>query len=150
MTTDTPAAPASTPSEKVTGRRVAAGLIDLVILVALFWVFGKLFGTAESSDGTVSVNLSGLGALAYAIVSLAYFVVLESRTGQTLGKKAMGIRVVSEETGAPPSTGRAVGRTLLRVIDGLFLYLVGLITIAVSKKDQRIGDMAANTLVVRA
>lgn len=150
MTIDTPAAAAATTHEKVTGRRIGAGLIDLLILVVIFWIFGKVFGNAQSGDGSVSVNLNGLGALAYFAVSLAYFVVLESRTGRTLGKMATGIKVVSEETGAPPSLGQAVGRTLLRVVDGLFVYIVGLIVIAVSKKDQRVGDMAANTLVVRA
>jgi uncharacterized RDD family membrane protein YckC len=46
---------------------------------------------------------------------------------------------------------QAVVRNLLRVVDGLpFLYLVGIITIAASKRDQRVGDMAAGTIVVRA
>jgi uncharacterized RDD family membrane protein YckC len=44
----------------------------------------------------------------------------------------------------------ALIRNVLRLVDGLpFLYLVGIITIAASKKKQRLGDMAAGTLVVR-
>jgi uncharacterized RDD family membrane protein YckC len=38
---------------------------------------------------------------------------------------------------------------VLRLIDGIFAYLVGFIAIQISSKNQRLGDMAANTLVVR-
>jgi uncharacterized RDD family membrane protein YckC len=47
--------------------------------------------------------------------------------------------------------GKVAIRTVLRIVDGLpFLYLLGLIVVAVSKQNQRIGDMAAGTLVVKA
>jgi uncharacterized RDD family membrane protein YckC len=67
----------------------------------------------------------------------------------SLGKMLLGIKVVREDTGEVPGVGAAVIRTLLRLIDGLFAYLVGFIAVLVSAKRQRLGDMAAHTLVVR-
>jgi uncharacterized RDD family membrane protein YckC len=45
--------------------------------------------------------------------------------------------------------GAATIRTLLRLVDGLFGYLVGFVVVLASDKNQRLGDMAAKTLVVR-
>jgi uncharacterized RDD family membrane protein YckC len=65
------------------------------------------------------------------------------------GQHAHGIRVVSESDGQPPGLGRATVRTALRIVDGLFSYLVAFIAVLASPKRQRLGDMAAQTLVVR-
>ena len=67
----------------------------------------------------------------------------------TLGKKAMGLKVV-RENGEAMDWGAVIIRNLLRIIDGIAFYLVGAIVVWVSKKRQRLGDMAAKTLVVRA
>ena len=66
-----------------------------------------------------------------------------------MGKMLLGIKVIREDTGEVPGLGTATIRTLLRVIDGLFSYLVAFITVLISGKNQRLGDMAAHTLVVR-
>jgi len=92
--------------------------------------------------------LDGLPALLYFIVVLAYYIVPEVQMGKTLGKMVMGLKVVAEN--GSYSWGKAFIRNILRIVDGLpVLYLVGVICIAVTKKHQRIGDMAAGTLVVR-
>ena len=52
-------------------------------------------------------------------------------------------------SGATPGIAAAAIRTLLRLIDGLFSYAVAFVTVLVSGKRQRLGDMAARTLVVR-
>ena len=71
-------------------------------------------------------------------------------TGQTLGKKLLGIRVVMAG-GGTPGTGAIVVRTVLRIVDGFAFYLVGLIVIlATGKKRQRLGDLAGGTTVARA
>jgi hypothetical protein len=74
---------------------------------------------------------------------------LEGYLGQTIGRKATGIRVVTEATGTTPGVAPVTVRTVLRLVDGLFSYLVAFITTLTSSKRQRLGDMAANTLVVR-
>ncbi len=61
----------------------------------------------------------------------------------------LGIKVVRKNTGEVPGLGAAAIRTVLRIIDGLFAYLVAFITVLASGKNQRFDDMAAHTLVVR-
>jgi uncharacterized RDD family membrane protein YckC len=97
--TATPAVVAPTPAGL--GKRSAAAIIDLVLLLVLMVVMGLIFGgTSKSSeDGStnVSVNLSGLTALAYFALSFAYYWLPEGLTGQTLGKLVFGLRVVAPD-----------------------------------------------------
>ena len=68
----------------------------------------------------------------------------------TPGKLVMSLRVASADD-TPLTPGRVALRNILRVVDGLpVLYLVGLITVAASKRNQRVGDIAARSLVVAA
>jgi uncharacterized RDD family membrane protein YckC len=60
----------------------------------------------------------------------------------------VGICVVGED-GERVTFGAAVVRNLLRLVDGLFFYLVGFIFALVSTRGQRLGDRAAHTIVVR-
>jgi uncharacterized RDD family membrane protein YckC len=57
--------------------------------------------------------------------------------GQTIGKMATGIKVVTETTGANPGVAAAAIRTVLRLIDGLFSYAVAFITVLASAKNLR-------------
>jgi uncharacterized RDD family membrane protein YckC len=83
------------------------------------------------------------------VIYLLYYTLLEGYLGQTVGKMLLGIKVVREDTGEVPGIGAAAIRNVLRVVDGLFGYLVGFIAVLASSKRQRLGDMAAHTLVVR-
>jgi len=68
--------------------------------------------------------------------------------GQTPGKRLMGLRTVGGD-GSPIKPGASFLRNLLRFADGfLFLYLIALIVMAVSPGFRRIGDWAADTLVI--
>jgi len=57
--------------------------------------------------------------------------------------------VVREDGGGVPGFRAALVRSLLRVVDGLFGYLVGFVAVLASERNQRLGGMAARTLVVR-
>ena len=133
----------------VTGRRVLAIIVDGLVLGVLFWVMSLIFGASSAEGGMASASLGTLGTLLYLILAFAYFTLLEGYRGQTLGKMLLGIKVVREDNGEVPGIGAAAIRTVLRLIDGIFAYLVGFIAIQISSKNQRLGDMAANTLVVR-
>ncbi len=81
---------------------------------------------------------------------LLYFTYFESTTGQTPGKQVMKIRVVDETTLQHLDFGMSLVRNILRIIDWLpFFYLIGFLLIATNQKKQRIGDMAARSIVVR-
>jgi len=131
------------------GRRIAAGVIDVLLLAGVLAVFTALFGESDTSGSSVSFRLTGLPFLLYALLALAYYFLLEVRGGRTLGKVALGLRVVRTD-GTRASGGAIATRTLLRLVDGLLVYLVGLVCVlATGERRQRIGDLAADTTVVR-
>ena len=68
--------------------------------------------------------------------------------GQTPGKKLLGISVINDDL-SPVTLGTSMVRNLLRTVDFLPLfYLVGLVTMLSNRRFQRLGDMAAGTLVI--
>ncbi len=140
--------PAVTPAGL--GRRAAAGLIDSLLMGVLFVLFAAALGESETSGANARFNLSGLPALAYLLAVLGYFLAFEAAIGRTLGKLALGLRVVRTD-GTKAEGGPVALRTLLRLVDGLpVLYLVGFVCLlATGKRRQRIGDIAAGTTVVR-
>jgi len=70
------------------------------------------------------------------------------RRGQTPGKKILGISVVQDDL-TPVTFGTSLLRNLLRVADFLpFFYLFGLVTMVSNRRFQRLGDLAAGTLVI--
>jgi len=147
--------PEGTLDYKVTGRRIVAALLDLIPLIVLFLVMASAFGnfgkTVDEEDAeTYKVSLSGAPFVLYSLLTLAYYVVFEGLTARTPGKFIMGLKVVKLDGGSY-SWVAALARNVLRIVDGLpVFYIVGLITIAVTEKNQRIGDLAVGTTVVRA
>jgi len=156
------------------GIRFAATLIDVLVLSFISWIFialaiGSAFSTiapiqpATSGDinatiaqfnstvtqisGALSAGIA-VAAFIALIVWFLYYTLLEGRYGQTLGKWFVKIKVV-KENGAPISYGDAAIRTILRIIDGIFDYLIGAILIWTSDKNQRLGDRLAHTVVVQ-
>ena len=133
----------------VTGRRVLATLADGVVLGILLALMSMLFGSSSAQGGQVSASLHGFSALVYFVVVFAYYILMEGYMGQTVGKMLLGIKVIREDNGEVPGIKSAAIRTVLRLIDGLFFYLVAFISVLASGKNQRLGDMVAHTLVVR-
>jgi uncharacterized RDD family membrane protein YckC len=133
----------------VTGRRVLATIVDGVLLGLLFFVMSMLFGSSSAEGGQVNASLNGLPFLMYLVLVVAYYVLMEGYLGQTVGKMLLGIKVVREGTGEVPGLQGAAIRTVLRIVDGFFFYLVAFISVLASAKNQRLGDMVANTLVVK-
>ena len=135
--------------------RFVAILIDYLIIGVISGILAiPLFIAAIAANvanGYVSAVSSGpIVALSVAVlvVWFLYFTLLEGRYGQTVGKMALSIKVVREADGAPIDYGEAAVRTVLRIIDGLFDYLIGAIFIWTSDKKQRLGDRVAHTVVV--
>jgi uncharacterized RDD family membrane protein YckC len=137
--------------ENPLGRRVGAALIDMVLLAGLLVIMGLTVGQHSAGGGGFSVSLSPAWALAYLALLLAYYFALETTTGQTVGKRLLGLQVVRAD-GSRPSAWAISARTLLRIIDWLpLLYLAGFITmLATGRRQQRLGDLAAGTAVARA
>ncbi len=119
------------------GLRFLALLIDAIILGAVGGLLSFLLRNSPGLSGTL-----------IAIITLAYLIVMEATQGATLGKMALGLRVVKTD-GSPISWSESLIRNLLRIVDGLFGYLVGAILIWNSPLKQRLGDRVAHTVVVR-
>ena len=138
------AVPASGP--RLDNRRVLAALIDLVVLGAgaalIGFVAGALNGGEVEFTPALDVILLGW--------ALYYYFACESGGGQTIGKRLMKLRVVRAD-GGHAGMREIFVRTILRVIDGIALYLVGLIVMLVTgERRQRLGDLAGGTVVVDA
>lgn len=126
-----------------TGKRVLGAIVDIIVLVVFYVVYGTFFGETEG----LSVSVSGVPALIGFTLMLLYFVVLEATTGKTIGKYIWKTKVVNEMR-EKISLGQSIGRNLMRIVDGFFIYLVGFIAVLASKNKQRLGDMIAKTYVI--
>ena len=136
----------------VTGRRVIATVVDGLLFGLLYTVMALLFGNMNGIPNEAfgwDAELPVLANLTYGAIIILYYVLMEGYLGQTVGKMLLGIKVVREDDGGVPGVGAATMRTVLRIVDGLFSYLVAFVTVLISGKNQRLGDMAAHTLVVR-
>ena len=135
------------------GSRFIAGFVDSVILLAIFLVVVLIFGIGLTAYPFRGVGAWGIAflVLLWFVIFWGYFVFFEMRmNGQSPGKKAVRIRVV-KEGGRPIAFTDIAIRNLLRIVDGFPLILVcaiGGIVMFVTKKCQRLGDLAAGTVVV--
>lgn len=139
------------------GSRIVAAIIDMIILwvimaiIAIPLGLGTAIYSMTGMTGAFDAALLGMMAsymILGAVINLGYFTYLEGSSGQTLGKKLVNIKVVKEK--GSMTYVDAFVRTLLRIIDGIAFYLIGFIVVIATDKKQRIGDMAAGTLVVKA
>ena len=143
------------------GKRFLAILVDTIILLIIMLVIAIPFGlsslmmnavtdyTGSSLMQFTNFAMWGVYMAIVFIIGLAYFTYFEGKSGQTPGKKALGIKVVGVDGKAIDYTDAFI-RTILRIIDGIAFYIVGFIFIIATEKSQRLGDLAAKTVVVKA
>jgi uncharacterized RDD family membrane protein YckC len=142
-----PASPAPADLQDLLWQRISAALIDLAVLLGVFFVLSVATGGASWDQGP-SFYLTGGAAILFLALVLGYYFALEAAFGQTVGKYLLGLRVVRPD-GSRPSTSAITVRTVLRIVDWLpLLYLVGFITmLATGTRRPRLGDLAARTRV---
>lgn len=134
------------------GHRILAYLLDLVVkaayVIVVFYLFFYLLGLNNFIDGMDNWSRMSIIILFYFPV-IFYTLILESLLeGQTLGKKLLKIKVVKID-GYQASFGDYLMRWIFRIVDVNFSGgVVGLISIIVSDKSQRLGDMTAGTSVI--
>lgn len=127
--------------------RFLAWGLDLVCILGVSIALSQLVAVLA----LVSPDLARAVTIAvFFIVSIAYGIVLEwFWRGQTVGKRVLGLRVMDAH-GLRLTFQQVVLRNLLRFADMLpLLYLVGGTAMLLSRRNQRLGDFAANTVVVR-
>ncbi len=127
--------------------RALAYLLDFLLVVAVDALLIFLFSLLSLISRDLSEALLQIGLFALPIV---YGVLSEWLwRGQTVGKRAFQLRVVDAE-GLKLRPSQLILRNLLRAVDFLpVFYLVGGITTLLNRKGQRLGDLAAGTVVIR-
>ncbi len=142
-------------------QRLSAFLLDVTgVLTAILTVATPVFVLAGLRHTDVSQHEARLLAVALlvsgVVIGAAYAIVFEGRSGQTLGKRALGLVVVAED-GSPCGYGRAMSRELLGriLIEGISLLFLALpwvlanLSAAWDEKRQTWHDRIGQTIVVR-
>jgi uncharacterized RDD family membrane protein YckC len=121
---------------------VIDALIQGVVAVAAILVVVGLAGS-----GTPGILVMALVILLPILISVGYFAIAEAVTaGRTPGKRALGLRVIRIDGGAP-GLYEALVRNIFRLID---VYTgIGVVVMFVNRRSRRLGDLAAGTMVVR-
>jgi uncharacterized RDD family membrane protein YckC len=127
------------------GSRSIAYLLDTLIQVAVL-VPVLIVPLGDGVDGTGEAVVV---AAVLVLVLWFYFPAFELlRHGQTPGKRYQGIRVVRTD-GQPAGLAPVLVRNLVRIVDVTLLPFLALISMVVTRRSQRLGDLAAGTMVVR-
>ncbi|MBI3468647.1 MAG: RDD family protein, partial [Planctomycetes bacterium] len=132
------------------GTRAAAYLVDVATMVLILQVGGNLLQILILALPDITHQwAAALITLAGAVATSGYFIFFEwLMNGQTPGKRVIGIRVI-KQGGYAMSFLDSLLRNLMRWVDFLPLfYGVGLISLVVAPRSQRLGDLVAGTLVV--
>ena len=134
------------------GSRFLAVLVDTLIQTAIsivLMVLGLLvvIGLLSSSQAAGLWAFAGF-ILVIFLLQFGYFAFFEAVwNGQTPGKRQLHLRVI-KDSGRPITTYEAVTRNLLRIVDSVPGYGIGILSILLSAKSQRLGDHVAGTVVV--
>ena len=119
-------------------------VIATILLLRAAGAWLRLLGVAAAGTW-----LQAAGVIVGFVIYYGYFAFFEAIwTGQTPGKRIVGLRVISL-SGRPIVPFDAILRNLLRIVDQIpGIYAVGIVSILLTAKSQRLGDLAAGTVVV--
>ena len=122
-------------------RRLIAWVIDFLIQLSYLWVVGIMLSK-------MGVEWSLWLNVVYYMPTVFYHLILEiTLNGQSIGKKAMNIKVITLE-GGQPSISQYIIRWMFRLLDIGFLFIPGFFAIVLTERSQRIGDIVAGTIMI--
>lgn len=150
------------------GDRLRAWTVDTA-LICLVWVpvvlalprqeGSPLFSWALEASGLLAILVVEqptswapelvLAIAVWPLLAVPYYLLTDGLLGASLGKRTLGLVVVSWADGTRCNPRQALLRTLFRALDGLFFGLPAVITMRSSGDGRRLGDLAAGTVVVR-
>jgi uncharacterized RDD family membrane protein YckC len=124
-------------------RRALASLLDNITWIFFYmWIYVWIVGGAFLASDTAGI----VALLVFFSLWFNYFAICEWRWGQTIGKNATGIEVRSLDGAERLNFFQASVRNLLRIVD---FFVIGEVLIAITKRKQRLGDLATKTAVLR-
>lgn len=128
-------------------------LVSILMVLALSEAIG--YGIQQWLSSLAVQTILAAGLLFNFLVIFGYFAYFETRwNGQTPGKRWLGIRVIADD-GRPVTFYQSVVRNLLRLVDMMPVaailpsYFIGILTVFLSSKSKRLGDLAGGTVVIR-
>jgi uncharacterized RDD family membrane protein YckC len=131
------------------GSRALAQAVDVLVRLGLLIVLSFLIQAVYAVAGqTVAIIIAVVGGF---LILFGYPVLMEVRwNGQTVGKRALNLRVVTVE-GAPVGIRHAAVRAMLAVVDfvAVPIGLIATVSVLLSRRNQRLGDLLAGTIVLR-
>jgi uncharacterized RDD family membrane protein YckC len=144
------------------GMRLLARIIDLILVGVVTGIVAAVAGLhvlhkVTNADGTTTYNIDTADyfklALVGAVITVIYEVVMLSRWGATLGKKAVGVRIAMLEDGSKPDVGAAFVRSIIPAVSAIvpFLQLIMYLSPFFDSSHRNRGwyDYAAKTIAVR-
>jgi uncharacterized RDD family membrane protein YckC len=135
------------------GRRFAAYVVDLLIILVPLIVLIAAVVAADPSEDSAAWFVVIAAYIGTIVLPFLYFTYFHGETsGQTLGKRLLRIRVVSDETGRSIGFGRAFGRYAIIAVFGFFFIPVVLDYLwpLWDRKNQTLHDKVVGSVVVRA
>ena len=134
------------------GDRLLAQVVDGLVALGIFVLLGLTLAGKFGGLTDQGFELTGMPALiligVLLSIMLVYFILLEAFFGTTLGKLVAEIKVATPDGGRITKRASII-RNLMRLIDGIGLYLVGAFSVILTSRSVRLGDMAAGTVVLR-
>jgi uncharacterized RDD family membrane protein YckC len=127
--------------------RFMAEFVDVILILL---IVGAMIGVAALAGGTAGLVILSVAVGGLMMISVVFHVAFEVlAAGRTPGKRMNGLRVVMDG-GEPVGLRASAVRNLVRLLEGppLF-YGPAIVSILATRRNQRLGDLAAGTLVVR-
>jgi len=134
------------------GQRIVAAIIDLFIYIFLTFILSYVIIRSEDFIGengsgfSMGITMPGYVIFLWLSIWILSISLLEFRSGQTIGKRVLKIKVVKQDFTAATFTDSLL-RHLFDIID--IFALVGLFVALANNKNQRIGDQVARTIVIK-
>lgn len=132
--------------------RFVAFVLDSLVGFYIYWLVGFglniFFETPNFKILHASSGRYGIHLAITLIAFLFYYLLMESVFGATLGKLFCRLHVI-EENGRRPSLGNIFIRNFLRIVDYQIFFLIAVISMESSPSNQRLGDRAAKTIVIK-
>lgn len=124
------------------GSRFLAAIIDLVVIMVVSFILGLIIALTLGKNGEILGNLLSI------VINIGYFVFYQAMNGQTLGKKAMKIKVV-DLSGNKPTIMTFFLREIIGKLISTIILLIGYLMILWDGKKQGLHDKIAGTVVIR-
>lgn len=123
------------------GIRLVATLIDFILLSLIRWIVSVLLKMPLGEGGA---NVASIVSL---IISISYYVVYQAKYGQTIGKKAMNIKVITYDGETPTMFAFFLREVIGKTISAIILF-IGYLMVIWDAKKQGLHDKIASTYVV--